>query len=299
MAAPSFHRPKVGPSPICMSGKGMLQTSNQLLSVIFLEVYFLAEKNICPSDFLWINEKHLKENLINSLCYRWHQIRHSLGSEVTGWGGEGNENWPSSHACQVAWGQSVPINMNEDWRHSAPCMIKPKPKAAFLIKIALPSSFPKGTLIFKNFLSLAVVSNWALLTSLPIIQRESEMCSQQLRDSGHFKGSPDLLPLATPHFLSYHPSSFQPQLHLLFPMKAWERDRQVHVHHHLLHHSSGLRVCRDTCGTPMSHTVQACEWERQDATCLEESEGSSLSPLLLTLFYQASTQVEAELCLLM
>lgn len=238
MAATSFHRPKVGPGPLCISGTGMLQAPKQLFSVIFPEVYFPAEKNICPFDFLGINEKRLRENLINSLCYRWHQVRHSLGSEVTGCRGEGNESWPSSHACQVAWGQSVPINVNEDWRHSAPCTIKPKPKAAFLIKIALPSSFPKGTLICKNLLSLAVVSNWSLLTFLPIIRWESGMGTHQLRDSGRFKGSPGLLPLATPHLLSYHPTSFQPQLHLLYPSKAWEWDRQVHVHHHLVHRSS-------------------------------------------------------------
>lgn len=203
-AAPSFHTPKTGPSLLCISGTGMLQASNQLFSVIFLKVYFLAEKNICPFDFLGTNEKPLKENLVNSLCYRWHQIRNSLGNEVTGCGGEGNENWPSSHACQVAWGQPVPINVNEDWRHSATCMIKPKPKAAFLIAIALPSSFPKGRLICKGLLSLAAVSNWALLTCLPIIRWETKMCAHQLRDSGHFRGSPGLLPLATPSFLSYH-----------------------------------------------------------------------------------------------
>lgn len=123
-------------------------------------------------------------------------------------GGEGNENWPSSHACQVAWGQSVPINVNEDWRHSAPCMIEPKTKAAFLIKIALPSSFPKGTLIHRDLLSLAVVSKWALLTSLPIIRWETEMCAHQLRVSGHIGGSPGRLPLAPSHLLSYHPTSF-------------------------------------------------------------------------------------------
>lgn len=154
----------------------MVQAPDQLFSFIFLEVYCLAEGKICPSDFLGINGKTLKENLINSLGYRWHQIRHSFGSEVTGCRGEGNENWPSNHACQVAWGQSVPINKNEDWRHSAPCMIRPKMKAAFLIKIALPSSFPKDTLICKNLLSLAVVSNRALLTSLPIIWWASETC---------------------------------------------------------------------------------------------------------------------------
>lgn len=215
--------------------------------------------------------------------------------------GEGNENWPSSHACQVAWGQSVPINVNEDWRHSAPCMIEPKPKAAFLIKIALPSSFPKGTLIRRNLLSLAVVSNWALLTSLLIIRWESEMCAHQLRDLGHFRGSPGLLPLATPHLLSYHPTSFQPQLHVLFLSTAWERDRQVGACPSPLGASfqCGLRACRDACGISMSHTVQAHKWERQDATCLEESEGSFLSPLLLNFSYQASSQVEAELYLLM
>lgn len=137
-------------------------------------------------------------------------------------------------------------------------MIKPKPKAAFLIKIALPSSFPKGILICKNLLSLAVVSNWALLTSPPIILVESKMRAHQLRGSGDFRGSPGLLPLATPHFLFYHPTSFQPQLHLLFPSKAWERDRQVHIHHHLVHHSSvGSGFAEIPC-----HTLSKCKKEK-------------------------------------
>lgn len=165
----------------------MVQASKQLSSFIFLEVCYLTEWNICPSDFLGINGKTLKKkNLINSLWYRWHQIRHSLGSEVTECRGEGNENWPGNYACQVVWGQSVPISKNEDWRHSAPCMIKPKRKATFLIKIALPSFFPKGTLIYKILLFLAVVSNWALLTFLPIIWWKSKTCThtkQELQDA--------------------------------------------------------------------------------------------------------------------
>lgn len=220
--------------------------------------------------------------------------------EVTGFGEEGNENWPNSHACQVAWGQSVPISVNEDWRHSAPCMIEPKTKAAFLIKIALPSSFPKGTLIHRNLLSLAVVSNWALLTSLPIIRWESEMCAHQLRDSGHVRGSPAQRPLATPLLLFYHPTSFQPQLHVLFSEQSLGKG-QAGAHPSPLGASfkSGLRACRDTCGIPVSNTVQACKWERQGATCLYGSGESSLSPLPLNFSYQASIQGEAELCPLM
>lgn len=142
----AYRDPKKDQTPL-PSGKRMVQASNQFFSFIFLQVYFLAEGNISTSSFLGINRKTLKENLINSLCYRRHQVRHSLGREVTECRGEGNEKWPSNHACQLAWGQSVPINMNEDRRHSAPCMLKTKMKAASLIKIALPSSIPQGMLI--------------------------------------------------------------------------------------------------------------------------------------------------------
>ena len=140
---------------------------------------------------------------------------------MTDCGGEGNENWPSNHACQVVWGQSVPINTHEDWRHSAPCVIKPKMKAAFLIKIALPAFFPKGILICKNLLSLEVVSNWALLNSLPIISWERETCmhtSWELQDASK---------AAHGYFLCPH--------HLLFLRKVlfgpvWSREMWVFGH---------------------------------------------------------------------
>lgn len=125
----AYRYPKQVQTPL-PSGKRMLQAPNQFFSFIFLQVYFLAEGNISTFDFLGINRKTLKENLINPLCYRRHQVRHSLGHEVTKCRGEGNEKRPSNHACQLAWGQSVPINMNEDRRHSAPCMLKTKMKVA-------------------------------------------------------------------------------------------------------------------------------------------------------------------------
>lgn len=53
----------------------------------------------------------------------------------------------------------------------------------------------------------------------------------------------------------------------------------------------GFRVCRDTC----AHTARLCEWEGQDPICLEGSEGSSLPLSSLSLSYQASTLMAAEL----
>lgn len=134
---------------------------------------------------------------MNFLCYRWHQKRRALGREATACRGEGNENWPSIHACQIAGGLSVPIHMNEDWRHSAPCMIKPKVRATFLIKIALPSSLPKGTSICMT----AILGNCFQLSSFDLpshhLVGEQDLHTHQLRASGSFKGSPQLLPLPT------------------------------------------------------------------------------------------------------
>lgn len=123
------------------------------------------------------------------------------------------------------------------------------------------------------------------------------MCSQQLRDSGHFKRSPGLLPLATPHFLSYHPTSFQPQLHLLFPTKAWERNRQVHVHQHLLHHSS---VGSGFAEIPVGHPCHTLSKRANEKGRMSPAWKGLRAPLFLpfSFSYQASTHVEAELCLL-
>lgn len=125
------------------------------------------------------------------------------------------------------------------------------------------------------------------------------MCAHQLRDSGHFRGSPGLLPLATPHFLSCHPTSFQPQLHLLFPSKAWERDRQVHAHHHLVQCSSvGLGFAEIPVGY-LCHTPSKARRRKEGWICLQESEGSSPFSPPSEFSYQVSTQVEAELRLLL